>query len=409
MKSNAISGILLTLIYPLAGLVHTLKNLKGQGASTCFYLFCIFWGCALIYYNGHAVLGDGSDTERYVLCLMEAYQNRDISFWDYHQLLGKEDYYSSLLLFIVSRFTDNPHVFFGIASIIMGFFLVKSSWLIIEHCNTNNKMVLIFVYTMLAVAPIWNVGPVRWWTALYVFLYGILSYLIDGKYKKLIWCAVSLLIHFTFLFPLYVVGLYLLLPKKKVFPYLIVYVVAVFIDGLDPSILQNYVSMILPADYNNDTIIGYITFEYKAAHNWFADSGKQVAIYTNLFLALVLYVKCKEQIERNKLYRHFFILSMLVSSMCLIINLAPWGGRFLDLCNFLSMAMYAYLLSDNQIFANSAKLFRFAIPFVVYYMLFQIRGGLYTIGFFNLFMGNMITPFIYNDNTPIIDLVGIDF
>lgn len=58
---------------------------------------------------------------------------------------------------------------------------------------------------------------------------------------------------------------------------------------------------------------------------------------------------------------------------------------------------------------NSVKLFRFAIPFVVYYMLFQIRAGLYTIGFFNLFMGNMITTFIYNDNTPIIDLIGINF
>lgn len=398
-KENARKGIILSILYPFGGLVYALRRIRSKEAAVCFFIFCTYFGFAFIYYDGTGRMGEGKDSERYALALKEAH-TMDCSLSQYIEYREREDYYANIMLYTVSRFTGNPQIFYGVVTLIMAIFLVKSSWIIIYRTN-KNKFVYLCLIAMLLVSPVWKILGIRWWTALYVFLYGLLSYLFEDKKSKLLWCFVSVLIHFTFLFPIYMLLAWLVLPKKNIAPYVVIFAILSLMGGVDISIFRNLVSRMIPNAYDQDMIIGFMTFEYRAKHNWFADSGRIVSIYLNLFIVLCLFFKARKLIEVDNLLRKFMILVLMMASLCLFINFAPWGRRFLGLSNLLLFALYALVLSNRVINDAIEKPMHIAKPFIIYYVLFQLHFGSYSIGALNLFFGNFITVFFYNDNIPI--------
>ena len=403
-----ISNVLLTFLYPLGGLVYSIKHLNWGKSEKLFFLFCIYFGLAFIYFSeGSGLLGDGADSERYALYLMQAYDMPHISLSDYLALRGERfDYYASFLLYVVSRFTGNPQIFFCVVATVMGFFYAKVTWLIIRLCKTNDFYVKILIVFLILIAPIWKINGVRWWTALYIFLYGVLSYIYCRKWYYLVYCFCSFLIHYTFLYPIFVASLGLFLPSRKILPYLALFLGINLLNNFDLTILERFLAKILPENYAENTI-GYLTFEYKASRNWFADSGKYVTMGLNVFLVLLFYIKGKRRIETSAFLRRFFVVSLLLASLCLIINMAPWGGRFLDLGNFCLYALFCLLLSDQVINSRTRYWIKYSIPFLLYVILFQIRGGFYAIGIFNLLCVNFFTVFFMNDNYPIIKYIDL--
>lgn len=127
----------------------------------------------------------------------------------------------------------------------------------------------------------------------------------------------------------------------------------------------------------------------------------------NVFFVLLFYIKGKQRIESSAFLRRFFVVSLLLASLCLIINMAPWGVRFLDLGNFCLYALFCLLLSDQIINSRMRYWIKYSIPFLLYIILFQIREGFYAIGIFNLLCGNFFTVFFMNDNYPIIKYIDL--
>ena len=398
-------GLLLILLYPFAGIVYTFSRIQWKEAEKWFILICVYIGFAFIYFDSTStqMQDEGKDAARYATEMITLHQI-DISFTDYITEKAEKrqdnDYYAAILLYIVSRISGNPQLFFGLAALIMGLFFAKTAWIVINRTK-KHPLVYLLIVAMLLAAPIWKINGVRWWTALYVFLYGILSFLFDKKPRKLIWCLVSVLIHFTFLFAIYVVVAWLLLPKKKLAPYVVLFTILSLMSNINLSSWSFWISRLIPSFYDENFIIGYMTFEYRASHNLFADSGRYVSIYTNLFLVLVSFFKCRDLIKKDDLLRKFFVLMLMVSSLCLFINFAPWGRRFIDLSNFISFAWFCYACSIPDFREMVKSTFAFAKPFLLYFIGFQINKGLYSLGLYNMFLGNFITVFLYNDNVPI--------
>lgn len=398
-------GLLLTLVYPFGGIIYTFRRIQWKEAEYWFLLICVYIGLAFIYFDSTSTTmqGEGKDAERYAMELITLHRS-DISFTNYIAAEADKrqdnDYYAATLLYFVSRFSGNPQLFFGLAALIMGLFFAKTAWIIINKTK-KHPYVYLLIIAMLLSAPIWKINGVRWWTALYVFLYGILSFLFDKKPRKLIWCILAVLIHFTFLFVVYVVVAWLLLPKKKLVPYVVLFTVLSLMSSFDLSSWSDWIARLIPSFYNEEKIIGYMAFEYTASHNWFADSGRYVSIYTNLFLVLVSFFKCGDLIKKDDLLRKFFILMLVISSLCLFINFAPWGRRFIDLSNFISFAWLSYAFSILGFRERAKSAFTIAKPFILYFIGFQINKGLYSLGVYNMFLGNFITVFLYNDNVPI--------
>ena len=118
--SDKMPGIILSIIYPLGGLIYSIRNMGKSGTRLCFVLFCLYFGIVFIYHQQGTFLGGGSDSERYAVWLKEAYQNRDLNLLDYVQEYreSKIDIYAPILLYSVSRFTDNPKIFFAVVALI---------------------------------------------------------------------------------------------------------------------------------------------------------------------------------------------------------------------------------------------------------------------------------------------------
>ena len=77
----------------------------------------MYLGAIQIYHTEGTVLGDGADSGRYVLELIDMYNNVH-SFSDVSKYFcegGTIDVFCSTLTFFVSRFTDNGHVFFRLS------------------------------------------------------------------------------------------------------------------------------------------------------------------------------------------------------------------------------------------------------------------------------------------------------
>jgi hypothetical protein len=340
---------------------------------------------------------------------MDAHAKAEYSLQQFILLLNKEDFYSALMLWGVSRFTGNPHIFFGIAAIIMGFFLVKTSWLVLNRVRLDSHITKLLIFAMFAAAPIWNVGFVRWWTAMYVFLYGFLSWIFDKSKLKLLWCVAAIFIHYTFLFPFYGLCAYLLLPKKSIVPYVIVYVTFNFISNFDLLSVSDYITALVPPNYDSAHVIRYLTIgaENLDSRNGLTKLGTSISSWIELAFVIILTLRSRKVIEQNVEMRKLFIATMIIGSICLFINLAPWGIRFLDLNNFTCYALFAVIMSDPGIWSKHSNYIGAFSPFLVFFSLFQIKTGLHSIGFLNLFLGNFFTVLSYEDNIPIMNLLGL--
>lgn len=405
--NDKMPGIILSIIYPLGGLIYSIRNMGKNGTRLCFILFCLYFGSVFIYHQQGTMLGDGSDSERYAVWLKEAYQNRDLNLLDYVQEYkeSKIDIYAPILLYTVSRFTDNPKIFFAVVALIYGIFYSGFIWMIYRHADLNKSTVsVLFLLALILVSPIWKINGVRWWTALFMFCYGAAGFILEHKPLMLLWSVISVLVHYIFVYPLILFVIFVLLPKKKLLPYFIIFLLINIFNNIDLSYFNRFIAALFPSNLS-DLTTGYLTFEYKADRNWFADSDKYAGIWLNVYLAAVFYFKAGHNIRKNPTLRKMFIFSLLLQTMCLFINIAPWGGRFLNLGDLMIYSFYCMAISDNNIFNHTVKYLKPAIPFLIFIILMQIKDGFYVVSFFNLFFGNFITAFSVNGDTSIMNII----
>lgn len=406
--NDKMHGIILSIIYPLGGLIYSIQNMGKSGTRLCFVLFCLYFGTVFIYHQQGTMLGDGSDSERYAVKLKEAHQNKELSVVNYvkdYNYGGRIDIYAPVMIYTISRFTDNPHIFFAIVALIYGIFYSGFIWMIYRHANLNKTIIsVLFLLGLILVSPIWKINGVRWWTALFMFCYGTAGFILEHKPALLLWSVLSVLIHFTFVYPLIVFFLFILLPKKKLLPYFIIFLSINIFNNIDLSYFEHFIAALFPANLT-DLTTGYLTFEYKADRNWFADSDKYAGIWLNVYLVAVFYFKAGRDIQQNPMLQKIFIFSLMLQTLCLFINIAPWGGRFLNLGDIMLYSFYCMAISDSNIFSNTVKYLKPIIPFLIFIILMQIKDGFYVVSFFNLFFGNFITALAINGDTSIMNII----
>lgn len=401
-------GIILSIIYPLGGLIYSIRNMDKSGTRLCFVLFCLYFGTVFIYHQQGTILGEGSDSERYAIYLKDAHQNRTLNIVNYvkeYNIRGQIDIYAPIMIYTISRFTDNPHIFFAVVALIYGIFYSGFIWMVYRHANQNKSIIsVLFLLALILISPIWKINGVRWWTGLFMFCYGTAGYILEHKPVLLLWSVLSVLIHYTFLYPLVVFILFTLLPKKRLLPYFIIFLLINIFNNIDLSYLENFITALFPAKLT-DLTTGYLTFEYSADRNLFADSDKYAGLWLNIYLVSVFYLKAGHDIRQNPMLRKMFIFSLMLQTLCLFINIAPWGGRFLNLGDLMLYSFYCMAVSNKKIFCNTIKYLKPAVPFLIFIILMQIKDGFYVISLFNLFLGNYITTFIVEDNISIMNII----
>lgn len=203
------------LLWPFGALVSALRRLGMPGTKTVICLFCLYFGFVFIY--GDPYRDQTTDSARYARELIDAHAH-PLPLDQLVTLLYKPktdlvDIYQPLLTWIVSLFTGDPRVLFALYAGIFGLFWAQNIWLVHSRIGPiTGWFLFLFLGAFAMINPVWNINGVRMWTAGQIYIFGILLWFFEGKKAGLLWSSLSILVHFSFSFPVVLFFIYFLLP-----------------------------------------------------------------------------------------------------------------------------------------------------------------------------------------------------
>lgn len=401
MKTNNHNWII-SLFLPITNFITLLLNPKRKDFNIVFIIFFIFIGLGLYvtYENG------GSDLTRYVEEFNKAHSIKSMSFYDYTNNYIREenqiDQFVNITRWYISRVTGNYKVYLCFYVFVLAFFFSMNVKYIIDRTNINNitKLliaVLIFTPNIVFITH-------RWWIALQVFVYGLLPIIFEKKYIRFIWCIVAFsFIHFSFLYPCLLVLIYIILPKKNLLPYLMIFLISSFLSNIDFTFIDTIINYIAPEDIY-DRSSNYL-YSIESKQNLLAKSRLLFTKIINMVLVCFLYLKTRNEINDNKTIRNLYISALIFGTFSAITSTTQWGWRYADLSNMLLMILYIYMLSDNKIYTKSKNIFKLLSPIFIYLIIYQIRNIFDIIGPTSFIAGNIFTGWFIEDEMSVLNLI----
>ncbi len=411
-KTKNIYLYLFALIFPFWAWIASIRFFKSPSAMNLFWYGCAFMGFVFIF---NPIGGSTSDSSRIANELIVMHNNpidfNTVSSYFYSQD-GNLDIYQSLLCFITSIFTNNPHILFFNHALIFGFFYSRNIWIIFKF-SENSKIdfsIWIVIIMTILINPIWEINGGRMWLALHVFMYGLFSFFLSNNKMKAIWCFLSIFIHFSFIIPLMLFFISLFVPKRNLTFYFVLYLVASSIKEIDFKWLNEFLMNNVP-DLLSRKVESYMSEEYKETLN---DVKQYLSSYlfvtakmakAFVILVLIFIWKCKNELLREERYRQLLFLFLFFGSIFEILSSIQSMGRFLKIPNMIFYSLLLLMLFDNSLQLHSIqKLIKYLIILLFLPILLAIRIGFYYYGT-SLFWSNFIASFFIEDRTPLINYV----
>lgn len=414
-------AFVLTLVFPFGGLIYTLSHWREKWAKNTFWLACIYLGAVLIYWPEGAKLGEGADGGRYVLYLMDMYGS-NISLWD---IVGRYqidqhtmDLYQPLLTYLVSRFTDNGHVLFMVFAIVFGYFYSRNIWYILKklpHKKIGNLFILVTLYFL--VSPITHINGVRMWTALHVFVYAMMPYLLERKKSKLWWLLLTPLIHFSYLYVAVFALAFVLLPYRfktsgglLLYLALAFFIVTLFMNTLSLDTVGGMLEEYSPESYEN-RIEGYVNQDYAdvraeadAMRNWYVVASGSIIHWVYSLLLIALFPCLKRNFKKHPGLNCLYGFSLLLGGFANIMALIPSGGRFQLLSQMFTVPLVLLISMNISKRDNFRRILDFMLVLLLVPLFFQTRQ-LFDYFSITLVLGNFITVFFWENNVPLISFI----
>lgn len=405
MKTNNHNWII-SLFLPITNFITLLLNPKRKDFNIVFIIFFIFIGLGLYvtYENG------GNDLTRYVEEFNKTHSIESMSFHDYINNYIREenqiDQFVNITRWYISRVTGNYKVYLCFNVFVLAFFFSMNVKYIIDRTNINNitKLliaVLIFTPNIVFITH-------RWWIALQVFVYGLLPIIFEKKYIRFIWCIVAFsFIHFSFLYSCILLLIYIILPKKNLLPYLMIFLISSFLSNIDFTFIDTIINYIAPEDIS-DRSSNYL-YSIESEQNFLAKSRLLFTKIINMVLVCFLYLKTRNEINDNKTIRNLYISALIFGTFSAITNTTQWGWRFSDLSNMIFVISYIYMLSDNTIYTKIKDVFKLLSPLFIYLIIYQIRSIFDIIGPISFIAGNIFTGWFIEDEMSVLNLIKFIF
>lgn len=416
---NSTTGFILTLVFPFGGLIYTLSHWREKWAKNTFWLACIYLGAVLVYCPEGTVLGNGADGGQYVLWMMDISSNTLSGiFANYQVEANTMDLYFPLIAYMVSRFTNNGHVLFTVFAFVFGFFYSRNVWYILEKLpnkKLGNLFILVTLYFL--ICPITQINGVRMWTALHVFVYAMMPYLLERKKSKLWWLLLTPLIHFSYLYVVLFALAFVLLPYRLKSQNIVLlyvayafFIVSLFINSLNLDATSGMLAELSPEAYEG-RIANYVNQDVadrkaaaSALNNWYVAGSANILHWSYNLLMLALLPCLKRRFKNNNRLMQLFVFTLLLGGFANIMALIPSGGRFQLLAQMFKVPLIllvALAIPRNDGFRKmvNVALIVLLIPFVV-----ELRKLL---DFFSItaIVGNFITVFFWENNVLLITLI----
>ena len=414
-------AIFLSVFFPFVGLIYTLAHWREWWAKNAFWLVCIYMGAVMIYCPEGSVLGMGGDGGRYVIRLISMHDNPSLSIKSILDSYLRDsqvmDLYQPLTTFFVSRFTDNGHVLFAFFAFVFGFFYSRNIWYVLDRLPEGRLgKYSILVALFFLICPITQINGVRMWTALHMYVYGMMPYLLERDKSKFLWVIFTPLVHFSFLYVAVFALIWVILPYifKNNNVVLAValgfFLVTLFVNTVNVNAVSGMIEEYSPDSYE-EKLSGYFSEDYianrtdaDAAKNWYVGLSGTITHWSyNILLLLLLPILRRRDNSESSLMQ-LYVFTLFLGGIANIMALLPSGGRFQLLSQMFKvplilMASLSLPVSNSFKSIVSVFLILLLLPLV-----FNIRQ---VFDYFSItvLLGNFITVFFWENNVPLIGIV----
>ena len=393
------------LIWPFGLTLEAFRQWEKPWSKNAFWLFCIFFGFTFVIAEE-----GGADSDRYARDFIDyAHSGMKLKdLWGLFYVVGSDqtDIVVPLVMFFLSRITDNPAALFVIFALISGYFYSRNTWYVLERVNGKLRgFILLLFITFLLINPIWNINGFRFHLASQIFLFGTLPYLLEGKKKYLIWSGVSVLAHFTFLLPVAILGMFVLL-KNRTSIYLIFFIVTAFFREIEMEWFQSnlaFLPKVIFAEISNYMSEGYAEFRADIDEElpWFitySAMGMRWTIYLIIFSTMYF---GRDLLKERSELKTLLSFSLLFYGFVNIASLIPSGDRFATVANTFVIPYFMIFLVTLPRIGESLLIRIISFPLLMLFCAVQLRIGMVFFGIMTL-IGNPFTAAFYSDPVPLI-------
>ena len=363
------------------------------------------------------VESDGSDITQYVDILKNYYSNNLTTFTGLlveHFDKGEFDFYIVVVTYIVSIFTDNYVYLTLVFAIVFGYFSSRNIKLLLENSNPSFGFIAILILLFFFVNPIFNINGVRFYTALQMFTYGFLHFIIKKDKKYLVFCFLTPIIHFSFYLAILIFSIAYLL-RNNTFNVFVLYLVSILASEIfSNELISSFFSSVgfSAVDdrtnlYTNKELIDlYIDYNVTAL-NWYIEYLNKILSYTINFLVITVYAYLGAIIHNNKFYKEFWGYAVSIMAIGNFLSQHFVIGRYYYLGLSIIIPFFIVILSDplSKSYFRRLGLFRNAITYsIIFFCLITFRIGLYSLST-STFLSNPILVFFIDKHLSINDLI----
>lgn len=369
---------ILWLFFPLLSLMSSLNSIRTKSSFIIIFMISLQIGLCMTMTN---IRTEGSgDAISYRAAFEEASRNlTDREFkseaYDYfvsHTSFDK-DFYDNTLIYIVSRFTDNYHIFFLFAAFLPAIFMLKYFKYYVLDEN--------FKLTVLSIIPIlWfllgqnnAVAGVRYFTASWVSLYAMYKVFLEKKNAYIIVSFLASLIHVA-LISMFIVTIIGVFTRKFEFFWRVAFLVSIIISSFSLFFLSD-VSEFLPPGLSqvvqfytsdeevNKEVLG--TGFYMVGHIF-----SVVCPYILMGIIAIFMLK-RDAIKMNPNTKELYLLLIIVATYVNFFMAVPNMGSRIMMRTELPLICYIWMSN-----ANHLKKYRWILWMYVFFMIFSIKHQL---------------------------------
>lgn len=387
-----ISIFLIQLINPFIGFVKGLMSFDTKWSKTMIFLFLCFYSYTFIPIPNSDATKYETRIERYKPVNFNEYISNIVNMYSLDSEF--KDAYIDTVSFLLGRFTNNPRVYRLVYGMV--YYAVFLSFLSAMRRTTfaGDKLYLLGLGMLYALSS--GINGVRWPLALMTYLTGIAFYIERLDVKYLLLCALSIFIHFSLIFMVPFLLIYLVLRKSYKSGMYILYllIIAFFVLNIDFEQQKNILGYGL-----EDATSGYVSNntykEGRANHlkslNWYVVFNRFSTYYFGLGVVLFSIVFKRKIVKTDRAIRlELLALLFYFGSFISASFLDVLSNRYYLLANAISL-MYCYVLSaKNKELPLLRVLRRIYVPILLLNIALILRADSYTFSPI-LFFGNWLT------------------
>jgi hypothetical protein len=314
------------------------------------------------------------------------------------------DFYAPTLKFIVHSFTNNASIYFLVAALVYFFIflkLIETIWNMVVKKNAKYYIGFFigcfFIYNLSA-----GINSIRFPLAFIVFTFGTLNLMLKGNRKYLMIALLSVLIHFSFIFPfLFLLISYIMKFKENGWVLYLSLLFVVFFSSVFPTFLAENISFfgkVSESKLEAYTQEGFV--ETRVNHlqvwNWYVYLNFYSTYFFSiaaLFLTKLKFSKIKFDATSQKLY--FFGVIMLIHALLSGSIVDTLTNRFILLFSIFVLIYLFYLSSINHGNRLLSVLNYIYVPILILNILIKLRADMDTVNIIIL-IGNWFIAIFSN-------------